>query len=130
MAKYFNEKHTSLQDLNMTHAWLKLAKGTKQCYRLPHLSVLDVVKVGSYLVKRKVGKVAFELELPPEMKIHSGISCTHLEPAVTDPLHRKGPPLPLIEMEGKERYLVDRIVKGEMRWQPGDKTRRPYLRVR
>ena len=127
MAYFFNKKHIPIQDTDLVY--LKLAKGTNPGYRLPHMSVLDVRKIGPFKVKRKVGKVAFELELPPHINIHPVISCIHLEPARKEHLKDATPPPPII-VDGEERYLINRIVRKERRRQKGDRTRKVYYRVR
>jgi hypothetical protein len=80
-------------------------------------------------VKRRIGKIAFELDLPDYLKIHPVISCIHLKPALPAHLENQAPPPPL-QIEGEERYLVDRILRKEQRRQPGDRARQTYYRVR
>jgi hypothetical protein len=76
----------------MDQVWLKLAKSTDLGYHLPSMPALDVKKIGPFPIKREVGKVAFELDLPEYPKIHPVISCVHLEPALP---HSQTPPPPL-----------------------------------
>ena len=109
--------------------WLKLAKGTDLGYCLPSMPALDVTKIGPFPIKREVGKVAFELDLPEYLKIHPVISWVHLEPALPEHLDSPTPP-PLLTVEGEERYLPDRIIRKEQRRRSGDKTRQTYYRVR
>jgi hypothetical protein len=127
MAVYFDAKHTSIREAD--RVWLKLTKGTDVGYRLPNMSVLDPRKIGPFKVKRRVGKVAFEIDLFSYIKIHPVISCIHLEFAQEDELRRFAP-LPPILVEGEERFIIDRILRKEQRRQRGDKTRRTYYRVR
>ena len=68
---------------------LKLATRTKVGYRLLNMSALDVRKIGPFKVKDRVGKVAFELELPPHLKIHPVIPCVHLELVTSNTLKRQ-----------------------------------------
>lgn len=63
------------------YVWLKLAKGIDVGYRLPNMLALDVRKIRPFKIKRRVGKVAFELDLPSYLRMHPVISCIHLEPA-------------------------------------------------
>lgn len=128
MAKHFDAKHTPIK--NADRMWLKLARGTKHGYKLPNASDLDVIKTGPFTVKRRVSKVAFELDLPEHFKIHPVISCIHLEPALEDPYNRQPPPPAPVIVDGEERYIIDRILKKEQRRQPGDRTRRGYYKVR
>ncbi|ETI22354.1 hypothetical protein G647_06428 [Cladophialophora carrionii CBS 160.54] len=69
------------------------------------MSVLNPRKIGPFKVKRRVGKVAFELELPEHIKIHPTISCVHLKPALPDEYRRHQPPPP-IEVDGEERFII------------------------
>ena len=109
MAQYFDSRHTPIKPADKV--WLKLAHGTQIGYRLPHSTALDVIKTGPFVVKKRVGMHAYELELPPHMKIHPVISVIHLEPALDDPYERtSAPPGPVI-VGGEERYNVDRILK-------------------
>lgn len=127
MAKYYDAKHTPM--FKAEYVWLKLAKGTDVGYRLPSMSALDVRKIGPFKVKRQISKVAFELELPSYLRMHPVISCIHLEPANGEHRDRQTPPPPLM-IDGEERFIIDRILRKEQRKQPGNKTRRPYYRVR
>ena len=67
---------------------LKLAIETKVGYRLLNISALDVRKIGPFKVKRRIGKVAFELNLPLYIKIYLVISYVYLEP-ITPNLKRR-----------------------------------------
>lgn len=109
--------------------WLKLAKGTDLGYRLPSMSALDVKKIGPFPIKRKVGKVAFELDLSEYLKIQPVTSYMHLEPALPEHLDSQTPQPPLT-VEGEERYLLDRIIRKEQQRRPGDRTRQTYYRMR
>ena len=128
MEVWFNRKHTPVRDADMV--WLKLAKGTNVGYRLPNMSSIDVNKIGPFKVKRRIGSVAFELELPVHLKIHPVISCIHLEPALEDPLDRTAPPLPPLTIDGEERYIIDRIVRKERRRERGDRELKIYYKIR
>src|SRR5450755_636517 len=63
-------------------AYLNLHNG----YRIPGIKnkKLSVQRVGPFKVKRRISPLAYELELPSNMKIHPVISVTHLEPAPLD----------------------------------------------
>src|SRR5271156_2135419 len=65
------------------------------------MSALEVKKIGPFPIKRKVGKVAFELDLPEYLKIHPIISCVHLEPTLPEHPDSQTPPPPLT-VEGEE----------------------------
>jgi hypothetical protein len=128
MAQYFDKKHIPIKVHDKV--WLKLASGIKQGYRLPNSTKLDVVKSGPYTVKRKVGKLAYELDLPSHMKIHPVISVVHLEPAVNDPYERTAPQVQPIEVNGEQRWVIDRLVKRERRKKPGTRHLQWYYKVR
>jgi hypothetical protein len=76
---------------------------------------LDHKFFGPFVVKRKVGQRAYELELPARMKIHPVFYVGLLEPyrESTDPSRKQDPPLP-DEVEGELSFVVDRIV--DSRW--------------
>ena len=117
------------------HKMLRLHEGSLVYLRLHHGYNIPGVhhkysnqRVGPFKVLEKVGKLAYRLQLPPNMKIHPVISVAQIEPAVDpteDPYHRLPPPPgpveeeddnpvnPLYEIErfldkepGKDRYLV------------------------
>jgi hypothetical protein len=61
-------------------------------YRIPDVKnrKLSIQRVGRFKIKRRVSPLAYELELPPNMKIHPVISVTNLEalPPGEDPYKR------------------------------------------
>jgi hypothetical protein len=60
-------------------------------------------------VKRHVGRLAYELELPPNWKIHLVISVTHLEPAPKEP-----DPFRRLQSDGQEP--VDNVAGDTDEW--------------
>jgi hypothetical protein len=72
---------------------------------------LDHKLFGPFVVKRKVGERAYELELPPRMNIHPVFYVGLLEPyrESTDPSRKQEPPLP-DEVDDQPSYVVERIV--------------------
>lgn len=88
-------------------------------YTLPDVTnrKLSNQRAGPFKVIRKIGHLAYELELPSTMKIHPVISIAQLEPAPTgaDPFNR--PPVndepPAVEMEFPEQdpdqFEVERV---------------------
>lgn len=74
---------------------------------------LEDRKFGPYRIKRKLNH-AYELELPPTMKIHPVIHESRLLPYHEDTLKRVIPPQPPIITEKGEEYQVERIVAS--RW--------------
>ena len=71
---------------------------------------LDHKKFGPFKVKRAVGKRAYELVLPPTMKIHPVFHVSLLEPyrAPADP-SRRAPPPEIEIIEGEENYVVREV---------------------
>lgn len=132
MAVQFDSKHRPMQEMHPgDKAYLKLAKPLEEGYHLPNATSIDIIRTGPYEIKRRVGKLAYELKLPPEVRIHPVISIIYLKP-VSEDLYQRGkstPPAP-IEVDGEQRYLIDRIIRKEVRRQPGDRTRKVYYKVR
>ena len=70
--------------------------------------------VGPFRVLKRVGNLAYQLELPANMRIHNVISIAHLEPATDpaeDPYHRRRLPAPALVVEGEEEYEVEKLIK-------------------
>ena len=72
--------------------YLRLHKG----YHLPSklTKKLSQQRAGPFLVKRRVGRLAYELELPDNMAIHPVVSVAQLAPTPSgeDPFERTAPP--------------------------------------
>jgi hypothetical protein len=113
MAHWYDRKHTATT--LPSQVYLRLAKGIHGGYRLADSSTLSVIKQGPFKVLRRIGKLAYELELPKHIKIHPVISVAHLEPATEDPYHRPHPPPGPILVEGNEEYVVKNIIGHEER---------------
>jgi hypothetical protein len=64
--------------------------------------------VGPFRVKRRVGQLAYELELPPSLPVHPVFHTALLRPFRSDGRHQP-PPLPL-QVAGEEEYEVDSIL--------------------
>jgi hypothetical protein len=65
--------------------------------------------------------------------VHPIISVEHLEPAPapeSDPYHWQQPEPGPIQMEGMEKYLVEKILRKESRSTAGRKTRQVYYEVK
>jgi hypothetical protein len=75
------------------------------------MNKLDHKKFGPFKVKKAVGKRAYELELPPQMRIHPVFHIALLEPykAPTDAQRRVDPP-EIEEIEGEENYVLREVV--------------------
>ena len=79
-------------------------------------------RCGPFLVKRRVGRLAYELELPPNWRVYPTISVAQLEPLTPgkDPYDRPRTTYPgEVYMEGDTEeyrsYEVERIVKKRVR---------------
>jgi transposase InsO family protein len=78
MKKRYDKRHTPLLLNPGDLVTLKLHHG----YRIPGIKnkKLSIQRVGRFKIKRRVSPLAYELELPPNMKIHPVISVTNIEP--------------------------------------------------
>ena len=76
---------------------------------------LDHKFFGPFVVKRKVGQRAYELEMPARMNIHPVFYVGLLEPyrQSADPTRKQEPPLP-DEVDNELSFVVDKIV--DSRW--------------
>ena len=92
-----------------TYIWLKVVRmGTG--YRIPGSSKLSPIKVGLFTVKRRVGQLAYELDLPKRYKFHPVISCIRLEQCHADGFDRQldQQQRPLV-VDGEERWIVENV---------------------
>jgi hypothetical protein len=114
--EYYDQRHRPITMDVGDMACIKLHKG----YNLPgHPNhKLTEQRTTPLRIKRRVGRLAYELELPPNWKIHPVISVTHLEPApkVLDPFRRprSDGQEPVDNVEGDtdewKSYELERIV--------------------
>src|SRR5258706_14429493 len=74
------------------------------------MNKLDHKKFGPFKVKKAVRKMAYELELPPQMRIHPVFHIALLEPykAPGDPMRRVDPP-EIEEIEGEENHVLREV---------------------
>lgn len=93
------------QQYALQHQQRSFKVGNKVNLRLHRGYTLPAVKnkklqqqfVGPLTVKRQIGRLAYEIDIPSNWKIHHVISIAHLEPATTqddDPYHRARPDHP------------------------------------
>jgi len=76
---------------------------------------LDWKFIGPYKIKRKLNPYAYELQLPPEMKIHPTFHVSLLQPLKHEPVGRQVRPPPPVIIENEEGpYFVDSI--DDMKW--------------
>jgi hypothetical protein len=71
-------------------AYIKLAKGIGTGHTGLQSSQLCPVKQGPFRIKRRVGRLAYELELPPSWRMHLVISVIHLKQAYLEDVHSPG----------------------------------------
>ena len=92
---------------------LRLHKG----YHIPALVGLKKIGpqlVGPFKVIERIGRLAYRLQLPDNMRIHPVISIAHLEPSTDpalDPYYRHRSPPPAVTVEGEIEYEIDRLVR-------------------
>lgn len=109
MSVYFDASHRPPRLSGK--AYIKLVKLGRHGYQLPRSSKLSVIKMGPYPIKRRVGELAYELELPAHTKIHPVISCIHLEQYVEDPYQRQIPqPTPIV-VNDEQEWTIEKLVK-------------------
>lgn len=109
----YNGKHKPLELATGEKVFLRLHKG----YTIPSLAnqKLSLQRVGPFIIKRKIGELAYELDLPPTMAIHPVISIAQLEPAPkgSDPFQREyswDPPPVKSEGDSAPYYEIERLI--------------------
>ena len=119
-AAWYNQKHQPLILQEGTWAFLRLHRG----YHLPGKPSrkLSQQYCGPFQIKRRVGRLAYEMILPPHWKIHPVISISQLEPAPegADPYNRPRPDHPgSVHVEGDTKewvsYEIEKLVGKRMR---------------
>jgi len=79
---------------------------------------LDYRQLGPYKILQIVGesKLAFKLELPPQMKIHPVFHASLLHPHRANTIQgRTQPPPPHIEIDGHDEYIVKEVLDSRIR---------------
>ncbi len=95
-------------------AYIRMVKiGEIEYHLSARSSSLSAKKVESFKIIRKIGDLAYELELPSHIKIHNVIFVKHLEQANHDALQRDVPQSPSIQHKGEELYVIERVVRRE-----------------
>jgi hypothetical protein len=84
--------------------------------------------VGPFKVKKLVGPVAVELDLPHAIKLHPVVHVSQVKPWQVDARwgERNAPPPPIVNEDGGESYLVESILRHRVMQQ--GKSRGPALR--
>ena len=119
---YYDIRHTPLLMKPGDFAYLTLNRG----YRLPSQPnrKLSQQRCGPFLVKRRVDRLAYELELPPAWRVRPVVSVAQLEPAPAekDPYHRDRPHHPdeveveeIPSTEYERNYEVEKVVNKRTR---------------
>jgi len=67
-------------------------------------------KLGSFKIIKKISPVSYQLELPNNLKIHSVIHVSELEPYYKDNFGRKQEPPPPISINEEEEFEVEEIL--------------------
>lgn len=80
-------------------------------YRLFNVLNLNVIKTRSFVVKRRVSKIIFKLDLSEKYKIYLIIFYIYLESIREDSYDRQTLLSILVIIKREERYLIDRILK-------------------
>jgi hypothetical protein len=108
--RWYDAKHRPIQLRAGDKVYLRLHDG----YHLPGKPARkwSQQRTGPFEIKRMVGDLAAELELPPAWKIHPVISCQQLQPAHADAFQPEEPS-PVEEDDGQ--YVVERIMRREVR---------------
>lgn len=116
--RYYDGRHKAAFLKEDDMAYLRLHRG----YTVLGLKSRKINQqmVGPFKVLRRVGRLAYELDLPDDWKIHRVISIAQLEPAPTgpDPFKRPTQELPpAITVDGESdhyeiEWLLDRRVRG------------------
>lgn len=118
MKARYDARHLPL-DLNEgDQVFLKLHDG----YSIPGLAnrKLSQQRVGPFKIIKKVGSLAYKLDLPPTMRIHPVISVAQLEPAASntsqDPYGRKINAEPPPVRNESDKYQVERVLGKRKMW--------------
>ena len=113
----YDSRHQPLRFRPGEKAYLRLHHG----YSLPSKPnrKLSNQRTGPFRIKRKVGRLAYELELPPKWNVHPVVSIAQLEPhpAANDPYDRERPNHPeavevdeMPNTDWEKNYEVEKIV--------------------
>jgi hypothetical protein len=125
ISRQYNKKHKDKEFGEGSLVFLRLGGGYK-LRGIPKLK-LGMQRVGPFRVLKKVGRLAYELELPPTWRIHPVISVAQLEPAPpVDAYSRTLPPPPPVDVEGEEEFEIELVLDCAMRGRP----RRKFYLVR
>jgi hypothetical protein len=124
IARDYNRKHKNLSFNVGDKAYIRLGSG----YKLRGIpkAKLGLQRVGPFRIVSKIGKQAYELQLPEDWKIHPVISVAQLEPYREDPFEREVPPPAPVTIEGEEYFKIEKVIRAELRGR-GRNRRMHYL---
>src|SRR5213076_789635 len=72
---------------------------------------LDNRRFRPYHIKKKIGRMTYELELPTSLKVHPVFHASLLFPKPSDDFNRaEVPQLPVVTRNGEEEYEVQKIL--------------------
>ena len=73
---------------------------------------LDYKRIGPYTISKQINAVAFELSLPPELRIHNVFHCSLLSPYVENEFENRvaSPPTP-VEVDGEFEFEVEEVIQ-------------------
>jgi hypothetical protein len=134
MSLYYDKKHKPVSFVPGQKVYVNLQKGLgKPGYRLPNTEArkLSQQRVGPFPILRKIGELAYELDIPKNWKIHPVISVAHLELAKDDSYSRTQPVLPeLIEDDNgtHEEWEVETILRSRWRDRKNKKHKQYYVK--
>jgi hypothetical protein len=122
MAMYYDKDHKPVSFDVGNSVYINLQKDIGiPGYKIPNDSVarkLGLRRVGPFKVLKKVGDLAYQVNIPRNWKIHNTISVSHLEPAKEDTYGRitKPPPDIVHDEDGSshEEWEVEEILRS--RW--------------
>lgn len=115
----YDARHRPLEFNEGDKVYLRLHRGYHLPGRPPRK--YSQQRAGPFVIKRRIGRLAYELDLPPNMGIHPVISVAHLSPTPpgNDPFDRETPPPGPVEdsqasssenQESGEEYEVEAVL--------------------
>ena len=109
----FDKKHKSPNLIESVY--IKLAKIERSSYYIFYAFSLFVKKIESFKIKRKVGDLAYQLNLFKTMKIHDVIFVIHLEQTLSNSYVRIVFSLSSLSIDDDELYVVEKIIRRKQR---------------
>ena len=112
MKDYYNARHQP-QFFNVNDLVnLRLHKG----YQIPTIGSKKIGPqlIGPFKIIERIGRLAYRLHLPDNIRTHNVVSITHLDPA-TDPAlnlyYRYRSPPPTVVIDGEDEYQIEKLVR-------------------